>query len=114
MVDKKALGEALKARRIAKGMTLRDLATKVGLTHAAIDHIENGRRNTTVDTLSKIAEALDTSIDVVVADIGGPPLSGREAVLRRFSAILPNIPDDELDVFVHELALWERRYGSST
>lgn len=62
---RKAVGEQLCAARQAKGLTLRDLAAKCGLAFNHIGRIEQGRYNLTVDTLSKVCEALDLDIKLV-------------------------------------------------
>ena len=43
-----------------KGITLKDLAAMLGITNVALSRIVNG--NTTIETLRKIAEALDIDI----------------------------------------------------
>jgi transcriptional regulator with XRE-family HTH domain len=107
MVDKRAIGAALKARRLALGLTLRELGARAGLSHSAIDFIERGERNTTIDTLEGLASALGVALDLSTRTGEADP---RQGVMDRFRAILPHVPEDDLDVFVHELALWERRY----
>jgi transcriptional regulator with XRE-family HTH domain len=106
MRDPKSIGEAFKRRRLQLGLTLRDVAKRAKMSHGAIDHIERATRNTTVPTLQRVAAALETTLEIdLQAD-----LAGREGVLERFRRILPHVPQEEIDVFVHELALWERRY----
>lgn len=43
-----------------KGITLKDLAAMLGITNVALSRIVNG--NTTIETLRKIAEALDVDV----------------------------------------------------
>lgn len=109
MLDKHALGRAIRARRLAQGLTLRELAEKAALSHSAVDNIEHGRQNVTLDTLQTVARALGLEVDVEV--VGAEP-GPRDVVIARVARILPRLPDEDLDVFLHEVALWERRYGS--
>lgn len=46
-----------------KKMTKTELGKKVGLSHAMISYIVAGERRTNIDTLAKIAEVLDTTVD---------------------------------------------------
>ena len=80
-----------------------------------LGQIETGAANTTLDVVDSVAAALGVTVHAVVTDIGipapKPTPAHRRAIAERFLQILPSLPDDELDVFIHELALWERRYS---
>jgi transcriptional regulator with XRE-family HTH domain len=45
-----------------KGITLNEIAEKVGITQPSISRIVNGRINPTLDTLEKIADSLGVGI----------------------------------------------------
>jgi predicted transcriptional regulator len=51
-------------RRVAKGLSQRELAELVGTTQSAIARLERGGRPPRIDTLLKIAEALDCELVV--------------------------------------------------
>lgn len=51
-------GERLRYWRLVRGMTQRDLADRAGTTHAAISHIEAGKRQPRPSMILKLAEAL--------------------------------------------------------
>lgn len=54
----------LKDAREAKGMSQETLAQKSGISRVTISAIENEvERNTTSNTLVKLAQALDTTVD---------------------------------------------------
>ena len=53
----------LREWRKYRGMTQTDLATASGLSQGAIAQIETGKRNPTVDTARKFANALNCDID---------------------------------------------------
>lgn len=112
-MDMTALGTRLQALRLSRGMSLRELGVASGVDYSMIGHIEHARRNPTVDVLQRIAVALGTTAEIVFE---GDPLveTPTDAIVRRFARIAPRIPADELDVFVHELALWEKRYGGQS
>jgi transcriptional regulator with XRE-family HTH domain len=57
------VGHIIKRVRLARGLTAKGLATKAGLSPAAINHLENGnRKHGRGDTLAKVAEALQVSV----------------------------------------------------
>jgi len=45
--------------RMDHGLTQQELADRVGTSHSAISRIESGRHNTSLNTLVRIAHALD-------------------------------------------------------
>lgn len=55
-------------RRAALGLNQRELADRMGTSHSAISRIEGGRHPTSVKTLRRLAEALDTHLVVGFAD----------------------------------------------
>lgn len=55
---KKRLGEVIFNKRMDKGMSIRDLADKCGMSKNNIVRIEEGKYNYTIDTLGTIAGAL--------------------------------------------------------
>jgi transcriptional regulator with XRE-family HTH domain len=56
-----ALGQAVRAIRVEKGMTQEELADGAGVDFTYISVIERGRRNITLGTFSRISRALDTT-----------------------------------------------------
>ena len=89
------LGEALKRRRREQQLTIEQLATRSGVSRAAISKIERGDSGASTPVLGKLAEALDLSISQLVGGISSKP------VLR--------IPRDRQPVFVEEASGFERR-----
>jgi len=59
----KKLGENLRRIRKEKGMTQEDLCNVLDLDRGYISSIENGKRNPTLSTLKKLADALKVSVD---------------------------------------------------
>lgn len=62
------IGDNVKMIRNSKGMTVRGLAGKCGMSHGYISDIENGRGNPTIDKLQLIADALEVSIKNFIDD----------------------------------------------
>lgn len=67
-VDYYALGERIRTARIKKHLTQEKLGELCDLSTAHIGHIERGTRILSVDTLFRIASALDVSTDYLLFD----------------------------------------------
>ena len=63
----------LAATRGQRGLTQVELGTRAGVAPAAVSHFETGQRVPSLETLVKLADALDTSIDALV---GREPAAG--------------------------------------
>lgn len=61
---RRRIGEKIATLRKGKGLTVRQLAEKTGLNQSNISSIENGKYSAGLDVLNKIAQALDTTIDL--------------------------------------------------
>ena len=57
-----SLGNRIKERRNELGLSLRDLAAKTELTASFISQVERGQTNPSLDSLRRIAEALQVSV----------------------------------------------------
>jgi transcriptional regulator with XRE-family HTH domain len=57
------IGEQLRARRHARGLSLRDLADRLGCSPSLISQIERGLANPSVSTLYAMVAELDVSLD---------------------------------------------------
>ncbi len=64
--DYPEIGERLRAHRRAKGLSLRVLAERLGVSPSLISQIERGRARPSVSTLFAIASELDASLDELV------------------------------------------------
>ena len=69
------LGEQIKEIRIKKKFTQREIADKLGVSQPSYAQYENGKRNPKLETLQKIAIALDVPIWELLG------LSKQEAIL---------------------------------
>ncbi|MFF0815696.1 TetR family transcriptional regulator [Rhodococcus sp. NPDC003318] len=59
---------AIRAARIDRGMSLRDLARRIGVSPATLSAVENGRTGVNVDRLREIADVLDTTVARLVGE----------------------------------------------
>jgi transcriptional regulator with XRE-family HTH domain len=56
------IGTAIRAHRLQKGLSQGDIEKKTGLLRCYLSRVENGHTVPSLDTLSKIAQALDLPI----------------------------------------------------
>jgi transcriptional regulator with XRE-family HTH domain len=89
--DYPEIGEHLRAARHQRGLSLRELAERLGVSPSLISQIERGRANPSVSTLYQIVAELDVSLDELLfedrrppgatadaAPVAGPVLRGKE------------------------------------
>ena len=91
------IGTAIRTFRLQKGLSQGDIEKKTGLLRCYLSRVENGHTVPSLDTLSKIALALDMPIAQFFADDS----LGRQLNVQQLS-------DDELR-FLNQI----RRYSSN-
>lgn len=62
-----AVGGKIREARIRNGWTLKDISTMTGFSHGQLSDIENGRVNVTVETLARVALALEVPMAALAA-----------------------------------------------
>jgi transcriptional regulator with XRE-family HTH domain len=70
------IAERVAERRAAWGISQRELAELCGTTQSAIARVERGARPPRIDTLARIAAALDCELVVELRPRTNPPASG--------------------------------------
>lgn len=65
MLDKKALGRAIKKTRTEKKLKQVDVSAVTGLSRNYISDIENGRYMPSVEALSRLAACLDMDLNLL-------------------------------------------------
>ena len=60
------IGESIKSNRLVAGLTQTELATRIGVTHAAISFWENNVNVPNIADCIKIADVLSISLDELV------------------------------------------------
>ena len=74
------LGARLRAERLRQGMSLREMARRVGVSASALSQIETGKAQPSVSKLFDIVNLLDTSLDGLLAGASGrAPASSQQA-----------------------------------
>jgi len=64
------LGALLRAERLAKGLSLRQLSTRTGVSNAYLSELERGRHEPSLSVLLAIASALDTPLAEILTRSG--------------------------------------------
>ena len=57
------VGAKIKSIRIEKGLKQTELASMAGISNTYLSDIENGRTNPSVNTIEKLAKALEINLD---------------------------------------------------
>jgi transcriptional regulator with XRE-family HTH domain len=91
------IGTTIRAFRLQKGLSQGDIEKKTGLLRCYLSRVENGHTVPSLDTLSKIAQALDLPIAQFFAD---------ETLSRQFNT--QKLSDEELR-FLSQI----RRYSTT-
>jgi quercetin dioxygenase-like cupin family protein/DNA-binding XRE family transcriptional regulator len=68
------LGTRLRAERLRQGMSLREMARRLGISPSALSQIETGKAQPSVSKLFDIVNLLNTSLDGLLAGRQSPPV----------------------------------------
>jgi transcriptional regulator with XRE-family HTH domain len=106
MSQKNSLGDRIIALRKAKEWSQSDLAAKVGVSYAQIGRYETKGAQPPAEVLKKIADALDTNVDLLVNgttdDKANASLSDAE-VIRYFKEV-DALPQDDKTALLRVIA----------
>jgi transcriptional regulator with XRE-family HTH domain len=73
------LGGRLRAERLRQGMSLREMARRLGISASALSQIETGKAQPSVSKLFDIVNLLNTSLDGLLAGRPAQPRPGERA-----------------------------------
>ena len=80
------IGQSIRSYRLQKGMSQGDIEKRTGLLRCYLSRVENGHTIPSLDTLSKIATAMEISLSQFFSDAGHS--NGAKG--------LPQLSEDEL------------------
>ena len=63
------VGEVLRARRVAQGLTLRNVSAKARVSLGYISEVERGQKEPSSELLAALAAALDVPLSKVLLDV---------------------------------------------
>jgi transcriptional regulator with XRE-family HTH domain len=78
-------GQALRQARVSKGLTLRELAARVGMPYSTLSKLENGKMSFTYDKLIRLAQGLGIDLQELMSGASDQPATsspGRRSVTR--------------------------------
>lgn len=109
-VNNVELGRRIKQLRLARGYTLKDIESRVGVSATHVSEVERGKTSPTVGALGKIAEALDVNpsflVDLPIGDAVSFTRSTERVVLTgpsdaaRWEILTSENPYAELSLFL--------------
>ena len=110
----KQLGERIRQLRNTKHMSQEELSFKAGISPAHLGQIERATKNPTIDTISKIATALDVAVpDLFTTE----PLSTSptNSTVEKINAHLYGMNEDEQKDILRIIRIFRNyRHKSST
>ena len=116
-IDHSGMGDRIRRERRVHGLSLRDLAERLGVSPSLISQVETGRAMPSVSTLYAIASELDVSLDDLLFN-GRRPASGHGRRSPGPTISLPPIPiqraGDRKRIVLASGVTWERLTSSST
>jgi len=103
---REALGAVIRAERARRGLALRPLASRAGLTASYLGEVERGLKEPSSETLARLADALDLSLAellhraVRVLGGGRPPRPARAELMASLGELVTDLEDDDLAALV--------------
>lgn len=65
------VGEVLRARRVALGLTLRDVSARARVSLGYISEVERGQKEPSSELLAALAAALEAPLSQILLDVSG-------------------------------------------
>lgn len=94
-----ALGVVLKELRIAKKLSLQELADKVGASKAHIWDLETGRsKNPSIELLTELAKALGGSVAILIEETGPDEAKDDPELVTMYRELKTLSPEDRVAI----------------
>lgn len=106
------IGKRIREIRNAQGISLEELSFKAGLNAAHLGQIERGFRNPTLETLERIATALDMSFYELISSSETLPREQSETsdIRRKIDAQLSSMTLDEQKDILRIIRIFRRHF----
>ena len=108
----KQLGQRIRDLRMERHMSQEELSFKAGLSPAHLGQIERALKNPTVDTIAKIAVALDVPVAALFS-LDAAPVSSQNVLIEKINAQLKNMSEDEQKDVLRIIRIL-RNYGKNS
>jgi len=94
---RRVLGDVLRAQRVERGMTLREVSAEARVSLGYISEIERGQKEASSELLSSLCTALDVSLATVMHEVSHA-VAIEEASMRPTPIAVPVRAADSADV----------------
>lgn len=102
-MDYKAMGRRIRQLRKQNRYTQADLAEKVGISTSFMGHIERGTRIASVETLVRLSDTLEVSLDALVTGLDTlPPASGNTTAKMRTLNDMMRVLNEHVDEWLRD------------
>lgn len=91
-VLRRLIGEVLRARRMAKGMTLRDVSASARVSLGYISEVERGQKEPSSEFLAALCDALEVPMSQVLRDVSALLEIQEQSTLDASLAMQPEDP----------------------
>jgi transcriptional regulator with XRE-family HTH domain len=85
------IGEVLRSRRLASGLTLRDVSAKARVSLGYISEVERGHKEPSSELLAALTTALEVPLSTVLLDVSALVAAEEATELASVSSIAPDI-----------------------
>jgi transcriptional regulator with XRE-family HTH domain len=102
------IGRRLREVRLARGISLREMARRIGVSPSFVSQVERGKANPSVGTLYAFVTELGASLDELTAERPGPGSGTPPADPGQGPAGLPDAPADTELSWDPRTAAWPR------
>ena len=95
----KVIGQRIRNYRTTAGLSQEKLAELSGCHPTYIGQLERGEKNATIESIEKIASALNVSLSKLFEQLGGQYADGRNIPLECYEFLSAKTPDEQAHLF---------------
>lgn len=96
-MEKETFGEVIKQARKSKAVSLREMASRIGISHPYLSQLENGHNNNpSIDIILSLSRELDLSFSYLV-HISGVDIGFKKDIPPKIIEVLKNIKPSDLE-----------------
>ena len=95
----KVIGQRIRNYRTTAGLSQEKLAELSGCHPTYIGQLERGEKNATIESIEKIASALNVSLSKLFEQLGGQDVDGRNVPLECYEFLSAKTPEEQEQLF---------------
>ena len=95
----KVIGQRIRNYRTTAGLSQEKLAELSGCHPTYIGQLERGEKNATIESIEKIASALNVSLSKLFEQLGGHGTGGRNIPLECYEFLSTKTPEEQEQLF---------------